>query len=128
MSPNECERIDMENYLWEAYKDLYGVKPRWLGISTMSDKELLDAVSEIDRLFKERADAEKQERDELAAARKHPLGIVTLSADGEWALDNDEPIDENDPKMWNWYIPSEVPRTLLASIFLSNDEVKRVID
>ena len=108
MNDAERGRIDDEIYLWEAYYDLHGVKPRWMGISEMSDDELKAAIESIAREWKEVNEYLASQRQALAKARAHPKGIVVLSKLGEMiANDGFETVDENDPEMWNWYIQAD---------------------
>lgn len=41
-------RNDLIAYIWEAYKELYGVRPRYIDFDEMSDDEL---ITMYDRLL-----------------------------------------------------------------------------
>lgn len=120
MNEEERSRIDDECFLWEAYYDLVGVKPRHIGISLMTDEELQAAIESISRELDERTAHLEEQRKSLAAARAHPRGIIALSAYGAMCAEDGETIDPDDLEMWDWYIQPEPPANNPFATLLKN--------
>ena len=89
----QYERYSLESYIYDAYKDAHGFRPRHIDFKSMSMDELekmADQVSEeVAESIKQREQAENEAYESL---KKHLKGLVDMGAKDfrqalEWDLD-----------------------------------------
>lgn len=72
----QINRNELEQYVWDAYKDVHGIRPRWVNWKELSDKALTDWADrlqdEIDAVLRAKA----AHRDAVYAALDNPMAHV----------------------------------------------------
>ena len=61
----QYERYNMESTIWDLYKDVHGIRPRWMNFEAMSDAEL---EAEYNSLLVELEEENKREAEEQERA------------------------------------------------------------
>ena len=86
-------RDDLIGYIWDAYKDVNGVRPRWIDFDAMSDAELSEYADRIEQQVVESIDADKK-REQEAAVKFEALvaHLISIGANNRetairWLLD-----------------------------------------
>ncbi len=106
------ERDDLISYIWDAYKDANGIRPRWMDFASMSIEDLRETADrlsdEIGRQIRER----EEHAAEVKAAMLDPDAIVIL--DPSWAGEDDQyyleqAIKYGDYSMYSVYRPTTAP-------------------
>ena len=66
-----AEREDLFNYIWDAYRDVHGPRPRWMNFNNMTMQEMREVAARLEVDVKEsiREDEIQLEKD-LAAYEK----------------------------------------------------------
>jgi hypothetical protein len=72
------KRYELETYIWDCYKDVHGIRPRWINFSEMSTAEMEKMADDLAKEAKESIEREEQEQ-ALAKEKfdSHILGLIT---------------------------------------------------
>lgn len=93
-SVEDFELYELRNDVWELYNSLYGVKPRFMGLWSMSREEVEAELASLREAYKYRqeAEAEAQEyQDDMQAAwRERDEAEAILAA---WEADSVDPAE-----------------------------------
>ncbi|MGW8177814.1 MAG: hypothetical protein ACWGQW_03355 [bacterium] len=114
---NTEARDSLIGYIWDAYKDVNGIRPRWINFDAMSDQDLEDLADSLERDIQEECQREEREVEALEAARKDINGYVWLSSYGETYLEYEGRVPEKNPSCWEWAILSGAPKVTLAQVW-----------
>jgi len=100
---NRSERDDLICYIWDAYKDVNGFRPRWMNFEGMSVQDLRD---EADYLSNEISNSIKREN----ARMEHLSNMLNCNRDDlERWLDYDNIYQEMyAQEMYEYHIDSEL--------------------
>ena len=81
-TPEQFERSSQETLLWDYYKSVHGISPRWMDISNMSDEEIQKEIDLLERATLEHI-AHEKEVAEMAGIEK-AAGILDAWAKDEY--------------------------------------------
>ena len=121
MTQEERDRYNLEMYIWDAFRDVNGIRPRFLSFESMSTEELERMAEQLS----EEIGAENDRRDaqiaELQAARQDPNCYVWLSTYGQMVKDNcPGDLDENEPDYWEWGRNPELPKVTFFQLAMAD--------
>ena len=63
----EEQREDLECYVWDAYKDAHGIRPRWMNFKAMSDDALTAFADQLSEEVEEAINREREAEAEFLA-------------------------------------------------------------
>lgn len=106
----DFKRYELESYIWDCYKDVHGIRPRWINFSEMSTAEMQEMA---DNLAKEVTESIEREEKEQALAKdaydKHLLAMITdYNVDEKTAIrwdmqaENVDTSNEQDVEHYYW--------------------------
>lgn len=120
----DMKRHDLETYIWDAYKDANGIRPRFMNFSAMSMEELQAEADYLSNQISKQIEEEKKEQDlSKEEFENHILEIVTNhNVDEKTAIrwdmqaENINPTSEQDVEhyYWNKGLSWEVIRSYMA--------------
>jgi hypothetical protein len=93
------ERQELISFIWDAYKDVNGIRPRWLDFSTYSDEDLQSWYKSMLIDLREHFETEKVM--ELEAVKKFEADVTHIISCGavsrknaiEWIMEAEDVVD-----------------------------------
>lgn len=87
----DFQRYELETYIWDCYKDVHGIRPRWINFSEMSTAEMQKMADDLAKEVKE--SIEREEQEQALAKEKFDSHILALITDYN--------VDENTAVRWD---------------------------
>lgn len=118
MEPEEQQRYNLEMFVYDEYKTVNGIRPRWLNFEEMTDEALESMADQISEDLQGMHNDWMKRQAELRAARKAPNGYVWLNNLGKMMDEYVEKVDPDDPDYWSWgYNPAPPANNPFANLF-----------
>ena len=92
----DLERYLLETTIWDMYKEVHGIRPRFMDMSSMSIKELEAEIDSLDKQLTEVIAREKAAQAEsITAFEKHVVNTICMGAGNRetalrWIMDGSE--------------------------------------
>lgn len=93
------DRDEVIGYIWDAYKDAHGIRPRFMSFNTMSDNELLELMDRVSNevalsiRMEEEIQQENQNAIESKIVQLQNMGANNVSVAIKWLLDAEDLLD-----------------------------------
>jgi len=106
----DMKRHDLETYIWDAYKDANGIRPRFMNFSAMSTEELQAEADYLSNQIKKQIEEEKKEQSLAKEQFEEHINcmITNHNVDEKTAIrwdmqaENTDPVNEQDVEHYYW--------------------------